>query len=304
MSRRVEQTAALLDALRDPVRPPLLMGAVNVTPDSFSDGGRYFEPEAAVARGLQMAAEGADIIDVGGESTRPGAAPVDTDEEMRRVLPVIRELHERTNVPLSIDTRHAVVARAAIDAGAAIVNDVTAFTYDPEMPDLLGEERPLAIAMHMRGRPADMMTRTAYLSLIADCVSELWAHAGRALDAGLPLEHLLLDPGIGFAKDARQNVELLHHLDAFVALGRPVVVGVSRKSFLGRITGRTDPADRLHATAAAVAMAVARGARVLRVHDVCAMKDVVAVTHAILNPGTVAAGTPTPAPAPCAEVGR
>jgi dihydropteroate synthase len=300
MPRRVAQTAALIAALEDHARPPLLMGVLNVTPDSFADGGRFLDPDAAVARGLEMAAQGADILDVGGESTRPGGAPVDRDEELRRVIPVIRELAARTDLPLSIDTRNAAVAAAAIEAGVAIVNDVTAFTHDPEMPALLGEERPLAIAMHMRGQPADMMTRTAYVSLIADCVSELWAHAGRALDAGLPVDHLLLDPGIGFAKDARQNVELLHRLDAFVALGRPVVVGVSRKSFLGRITGHKDPGDRLMATAAAVALAAARGARVLRVHDVCAMKDVVAVAHAIGHPETVA----TTAPAPCAEAGR
>ncbi len=298
MSRRAEQTAALTAAIEDALRPPMLMGVINVTPDSFSDGGRYLDPEAAVARGLELADQGADILDIGGESTRPGAAAPNRDEELRRVIPVIRELAARTQVPLSIDTRSAAVAQAALEAGAVIVNDVTAFSYDPEMPGLLGDERPLAIAMHMRGSPSDMMTRTAYVSLIADCVSELWARAGRALDAGLPLRHLLLDPGIGFAKDARQNVELLHRLDAFVALGRPIVVGVSRKSFLGRLTGRTDPGDRLHATAAAVALAVARGARVLRVHDVCAMRDVAAVAHAITHPDTV----PATPPAPCAEV--
>ncbi len=304
MSRRVEQTAALINALRDPIRPPLLMGAINVTPDSFSDGGRYLDPEAAVACGLQMAAHGADLIDIGGESTRPGAAPIEPDEEMRRVIPVIRALAQQVAVPLSIDTRHAAVAQAAIDAGAVVVNDVTAFTYDPDMLALLGRERPLAIAMHMRGRPDDMMTRTTYLSLVADCVSELWGQARRALDAGLPLEHLLLDPGIGFAKDARQNVELLHHLDAFVALGRPVVVGVSRKSFLGHITGRAEPTDRLHATSAAVAMAVARGARVLRVHDVREMKDVIAVAFAVLYPQTVFDKMQTSLSHPCAEVAR
>jgi dihydropteroate synthase len=282
------QLDALLEAAADATRPPLVMGVLNVTPDSFADGGRYADPDAAVAHGLTMAEAGADVIDVGGESTRPGAKAVSVKDELDRVIPVIRGLAGRVPA-ISIDTRRAAVAEAALDAGALIVNDVSAFRHDPEMTHLLGRRRPAAVAMHMRGVPEDMATRTGYRSLVADCATELWASASRAVDAGLPLDHLMLDPGIGFAKDSDQSLALLANLDVFVRLGRPVVVGVSRKSFIGRVLGRPDPSERLFGTAGAVAVAVVRGARVLRVHDVAGMRDVAVVAHAIARAGGGAA---------------
>ncbi len=285
MVERARQIGELLAAAADCARRPLVMGILNVTPDSFADGGRFAAPDAAIAHGRKMRQQGADLIDVGGESTRPGAAPVPVRLELDRVLPVVRALAGDGGVPVSIDTRRAEVAEAALAAGAVMVNDVSGFRHDPEMPHLLGRERPLAVAMHMRGGPGDMATRTHYCSLVADCVTELWASAQTALEAGLPIEHLFLDPGIGFAKDAAQNLALMANLDLFARLGRPLVVGVSRKAFLGHVTGQRDPSDRLFATAAAVAVAVLKGARVLRVHDVPEMVDVVGMAHAILAAG-------------------
>ena len=285
MLERARQIGELLAAAADRARPPLVMGILNVTPDSFADGGRYAAPDSAIAHGRKMAQQGADLIDVGGESTRPGASPVSVRLELDRVIPVVQALAVNGGVPISIDTRRAEVAEAALAAGAVMVNDVSGFLHDPEMPHLLGRERPLAIAMHMRGGPADMATRTCYSSLIADCVAELWAHARAAIDAGLPVEHLFLDPGIGFAKDSVQNLALMANLDVFARLGRPLVVGASRKSFLGHVTAGHDPSDRLFSTAGAVAVAVLKGARVLRVHDVAEMVDVVRTVHAIMTAG-------------------
>jgi len=281
MSGRDDICRALIQAAEDHARPPLLMGILNVTPDSFSDGGLFPDADHAVAFGLSLAAQGADLIDVGGESTRPGAPPVSEADETERVVPVIRALAQRTPVPISIDTRRSSVAEAALQAGATVVNDVSGFRHDPQMCFLLGELQPVAVAMHMRGSPADMQTRTDYTALVADCVTELWTGARKALEAGLPTDHLWLDPGIGFAKDSRQSLALLAHLDAFVALGRPVLVGVSRKAFLGRLTNVSVPAERGWGTAAAVTAAVLMGARILRVHDVGAMRQVLAVTTAI-----------------------
>ena len=282
MPDRKAQIDALLDAVDDLRRPPLVMGVLNVTPDSFHDGGRYADPAAAVLRGLEMDAEGAEIIDVGGESTRPGAVPVPVATELARVIPVLRGLHGRVRAALSIDTRRAEVASAAIEAGAAVVNDVSGFRHDTAMPALLGRRMPVAIAMHMRGEPADMASRNAYGDLIAECAEELWSGVTPALEAGLPMRNVVLDPGIGFAKDWRQSLAILAGLDGFCRLGRPVAVGVSRKSFLGQVTGRTDPGERLFGTAAAVALAVYAGARIVRVHDVASMLDVVRVAHAVL----------------------
>lgn len=279
MSAPQDTTRAIIEAAADPARPPLLMGILNVTPDSFYDGGRYADTEAAVARGLAMAEAGADIVDVGGESTRPCSKPVPESVEVERVLPVVLALVHR--VPVSIDTRHARVAEAALDAGAIMVNDVSGFAADPNMPALLGRRKPLAVAMHMRGTPEDMMAHARYEDLLGEVTRELRARMETALTAGLPEAHLFLDPGIGFAKTWRQNLALLNHLDVLVALGRPLVVGVSRKSFIGQVLGLQNPNDRLFGTAGAVALAVARGARVLRVHDVAEMRDVARVAHAV-----------------------
>ena len=284
MSSRDETIRALVEAAGDRGRPPLVMGVLNVTPDSFYDGGRYADPSMAIERGRELIALGADIIDVGGESTRPGAVPVSDAEEMGRVLPVVKAL-AGGRAAVSIDTRRAAVAKAALDAGAVVVNDVSGFARDPGMLALLGAERPVAIAMHMRGTPADMPARASYRSVVADVAAELWSGATRACEAGLPLDRLWLDPGIGFAKTWDQSLALLGNLDVFARLGRPIVVGVSRKSFIGHVLDRPEPEGRLFGTAAAVALAVARGARVLRVHDVAEMRDVVRVAHAVATAG-------------------
>ncbi len=281
MLDQTPQVRALLSRVADMTAPPLVMGILNVTPDSFHDGGRFASPEAAVAHGLSLASEGADLIDVGGESTRPGATSLTAAEEASRVVPVIRALARATTVPLSVDTRHALVAEAAIEAGAVMVNDVSAFTADSDMIPLLVRARPLAVAMHMRGDPSTMQTRTDYRAFLADCIAELWASVTAACNAGFPHEHVFVDPGIGFAKTPAQCLEILRHLDLFVALGRPVLIGPSRKSFVGAVLDRPTTGDRLFGTAAAVALATASGARVIRVHDVSAMCDVVRVAHAV-----------------------
>jgi dihydropteroate synthase len=296
MSERDEKIRPLIDAARDLGNPPLLMGILNVTPDSFFDGGRFHDADAALAHGLAMAAAGADLIDVGGESTRPGAPPVSESDELARVIPVVQTLAQQCTVPISIDTRRASVAEAALMAGACVVNDVSGFTHDREMPHLLGHEHPIAIAMHMRGTPSDMQTRTDYQSLVGDCICELWTGARRATDAGLPLDHLWLDPGIGFAKDAAQSLHLLANLPAFVAMGLPILVGVSQKSFLQRLIGVAEPGNRQFATAAAVAVAVMGGARVLRVHDVGAMRQVVQVAWASRMAGSASFKFPEVSP--------
>ena len=260
---------------------PLLMGILNVTPDSFSDGGRFLAVEHAVRHGLDMAEQGAHILDVGGESTRPGAPTVDEDEEMRRVLPVIRELSESSPVPISIDTTKACVARAAITAGASIVNDVSGLHRDPEMLRLLRETRAGCIVMHMRGTPDTMRGLTQYDDLIGELVGYFRDILAQAATAGVEVQQFMLDPGIGFAKTAEQSLALVGRIPALRELGRPVLVGPSRKSFIGKVLPETAPKDRIWGTAAAVACCVLRGADVLRVHDVAEMRQVAAVAAAI-----------------------
>jgi len=255
------------------------MGILNVTPDSFSDGGRYLDPDAAVARAKEMAAEGADIIDIGGESTRPGAEPVGADEELRRVLPVIERLGGDCP-PVSIDTSKAAVARAALAAGASIVNDVTALRGDREMAAVVAESGAGLVLMHMRGEPRTMQKNPRY----DDVVGEIGAFFEERLDfarrAGIAPEQIVLDPGIGFGKTLSHNLEILRRLGEFLRLGRPVLVGPSRKSFIGHILG-TPVEQRLEGTAAAVAAAVLGRASVVRVHDVKEMRRVALVAEAI-----------------------
>jgi dihydropteroate synthase len=264
----------------------LVMGVLNVTPDSFSDGGSWAGPEAAVARGLSLFEEGADWVDVGGESTRPGAAAVPEAEEIRRVAPVIEGLRRRGAGPLSVDTTKAAVARAGLDAGADLVNDVSAFGYDPAMATLVAERGVPAVLMHLRGGFADMHAAPSYRDVMGEVVEELGAAVARAERAGVPRDLLLLDPGIGFSKNAAHSFEALRRLAELEALDRPLLVGPSRKSFIGRVLDR--PAEgRLMGTAAAVASCVLLGAHVVRVHDVAAMVEVVRVCDAIRG---VAAG--------------
>jgi dihydropteroate synthase len=256
------------------------MGILNVTPDSFSDGGAYRSVEEAVARGLEMEAEGAAILDVGGESTRPGSMPVPADEEMRRVIPVIRGLAAKTNAVISIDTTKAAVANAAVAAGARIVNDTSALADDPEMADAVRASGAAVVLMHRRGSPATMQEAPHYDALFDELLAELTGRIDAADGAGIDPERILVDPGIGFGKRLADNLALHRHLDRLRVLGRPIVFGPSRKSFIGNLTG-APAAERAFGTAAAVAAAVLRGAHVVRVHDVKEMRDVVEVAYAI-----------------------
>jgi dihydropteroate synthase len=256
------------------------MGVLNVTPDSFSDGGRLAGPDAALAHGLRLFEEGADWVDVGGESTRPGAAPVPGEEEARRVVPVVEGLRRRGAGPISVDTTKASVAKAALDAGADLVNDVSAFGYDPAMARLVAERGCPAVLMHLRGGFGEMHRAPAYRDVMGEVVAELAAAVDRALAQGVPRDRLILDPGIGFSKDAGHSLEALRRLPEMEALDRPVLVGPSRKSFIGKVLDL--PAERrLMGTAAAVAACVLQGAHVVRVHDVREMVEVVRIADAI-----------------------
>jgi dihydropteroate synthase len=260
-----------------------VMGVINVTPDSFSDGGRFLVSEDAVAAGMQMAADGADILDVGGESTRPGSDPVPGQEEMDRVVPVIKRLAGEVEIPISIDTRRHAVARAALDVGASIVNDVTAGS-DPGMFDTVRDAGAGMVLMHMRGEPKTMQQLTDYDDVVAEVKAYLAGRVEAAVQAGVQADRLAVDPGLGFAKTAEQNFELMRDVAAFLKLGRPVVVGPSRKSFIGKVLG-TEVTERTEGTAAAVAWMAGQGAHVVRVHDVKEMVRVVRVIDAIRRGG-------------------
>jgi dihydropteroate synthase len=259
------------------------MGIINVTPDSFSDGGLFFHPEVAVAVGVQMAADGADILDVGGESTRPGSEPVPVEEELNRVVPVIKRLAAEVQVPISVDTRHAPVARAAADVGASIVNDVTAGS-EPEMFGVARGAGAGMVLMHMRGEPRTMRGLTDYRDVVADVKAYLADRVEAAMDAGVERERLAVDPGLGFAKTEEQNYEVMRDIAAFIELGRPVVVGPSRKSFIGKVLA-AEVHERLEGTAGAVAWLAGQGAHVVRVHDVKDMVRVIRVVDAIRRGG-------------------
>ena len=261
------------------------MGVLNVTPDSFSDGPAYFEAPAAIRRGLEMAEEGADIIDVGGESTRPGAEEVPEAEELRRVIPVVRALAREVDVPISIDTRKAAVARAAVEAGAQMVNDVSGLRFDPQMARVVARLEVPVVVMHMRGTPATMSQLTEYRDVVVDSAKELRAQLERALEAGVLPENVVVDPGIGFAKTAEQNLELLRRLSEWRRWFQPypLLVGTSRKSFIGKALGGLPVTERLEGTAATVALAVAAGADMVRVHDVQAMRRVAQMADALVR---------------------
>ncbi len=256
------------------------MGILNVTPDSFSDGGRYSDADSAVRRALEMIEEGADIIDVGGESSRPGSDPVPGEEEIRRVVPVIERIRAETEVPVSVDTMKSETARRAVAAGASIINDISAGEADPAMFDVAAGTGAGLILMHMRGRPKTMQRDPRYADVVGEIREYLDRRVERALDAGIPRESLAIDPGIGFGKTVEHNLVLLRELPRFVATGFPVVVGASRKSFIGAVLDRPVE-DRVWGTAATVAIAVWLGAAVVRVHDVRQMRDVVRMTEAI-----------------------
>jgi dihydropteroate synthase len=258
-----------------------LMGVVNVTPDSFSDGGLYLDPEAAIAHGRELFASGAEILDVGGESTRPGAEPVAAEEELWRVVPVIQGLGD-LDCEISVDTSKAAVAAAALDAGATIVNDVTALRADPEMAPLCAERGATVVLMHMLGEPRTMQQDPCYEDVVAEVKAFLAERLAAAVVSGVAEERVWLDPGIGFGKTAAHNMELLRRLGELRELGRPLVVGTSRKSFIGKLDGSAAD-ERLGGTIASSVLAAAEGAEVLRVHDVAELRQALAVAAAILG---------------------
>jgi dihydropteroate synthase len=279
--------------LATPHRRPLVMGVVNITPDSFSDGGRYFDPEAALALARQMVADGADLLDIGGESTRPGALPVAPEEQIRRVRPVIETIaRQKWPVTLSIDTTSAEVAKDALDAGANVINDISGGRHDPAMLPLAAARAVPIALMHMQGTPQTMQNAPVYADVVREICKFLLQAARRALAAGVKQDHILLDPGIGFGKTMVHNLQLLASLRTIADLGYPLLVGTSRKKFIGTLTGDPNPADRRIGTAASVGWSIAQGAAIVRVHDVADAVKVVKVVGAIMDP-SIAAGTKT-----------
>ncbi len=266
-------------------RRGLIMGILNATPDSFSDGGRYSNADAAIEHGLRMAEEGADIIDVGGESTRPGAAPVSPGQELRRVIPVINGLAQRTRAAISIDTSKAAVARAAVDAGAEIINDVTALCGDPEMAAVAAATGAGLILMHMLGTPRTMQAEPRYNDVVREVADFLRARIDAAHAAGIAPDRFAVDPGIGFGKTAEHNLQLVAGLGEFAQLGRPVLLGVSRKSFLAAAAGCGSPEDRDAATVALTALGRSLGGRIFRVHAVRWNVHALRATEAVLRAG-------------------
>jgi dihydropteroate synthase len=262
----------------------LIMGAVNVTPDSFSDGGRFFEREKAVEQGLRLAEAKADLLDIGGESTRPGAKTLDEEEEARRVIPVIQELSQRTEVPISIDTRKARVAERALEAGAEMVNDVSALRFDERMAALVAERQIPVVLMHMRGKPETMQIDTRYEDLMGNVLEFFRERIAFAESRGIRSDRIILDPGIGFAKslEREHNLILLKNLRRFKVLGKPLLIGTSRKAFIGKILG-LPPQEREEGTMATVAVAILNGANIVRVHEVERMRRVVQVVDAVLR---------------------
>jgi len=260
----------------------LLMGILNVTPDSFSDGGKFFECDKAIEQGLKMAAEGAIVIDVGPESTRPGAEPVSADEQIKRAVPVIKALAEKTNIPISIDTTNYEVAKDALDAGASMINGISALA-DERMARLAAEREVLVVLMHIQGTPRTMQIEPKYKDVVAEVLGFLLDKAKRAEEFGIPKERIFIDPGIGFGKTIEHNLALLASIDKFVKTGFRVLVGPSRKGFIGKLTGKDNPAERIFGTAAAVALCAYAGVSIIRVHDIAEMIDVIKTINAIIS---------------------
>lgn len=257
----------------------ILMGILNVTPDSFSDGGEFLDTDKAIAHGLKMAGDGAAIIDVGAESTRPGSEPVSADEQIKRAVPVIKALAKKVDIPISIDTYNYDVAVAALDAGASMINDITALS-DERVGRLAAERNVPVVLMHMQGTPQTMQKNPAYKDVVNEVLSFLLDRAAKAQKLGIPKERIFIDPGIGFGKTLEHNLLLLKNLDKFVQTGFRVLVGPSRKRFIGQITGRENPQDRIFGTAATVALCAASGVSIIRVHDIAEMSDVIKVSRA------------------------
>jgi dihydropteroate synthase len=259
----------------------LLMGVLNVTPDSFSDGGRFFEKDRAVARGLEMVEEGIDLLDIGGESTRPGSQPIGPEEELRRVTPVIEGLVQKIDVPISIDTYKSSVAREAIRAGAEIINDISGLHFDPHLAEVAAAHKVPLVLMHIRGTPETMQADLHYDSLFSEILQSLRDSIEKAESAGVDPDQILIDPGIGFGKAPEQNLLILKHLSEFRVLGKPVLLGTSRKSFIARILRTEDLSERLDGTLATIAIGILNGAHIVRCHDVPQAKRAIAVADAI-----------------------
>jgi dihydropteroate synthase len=266
--------------------PARIMGIVNVTPDSFSDGGEFLDPERAIAHGRELAADGADILDIGGESTRPGAAAVDAKEELRRIEPVVQALSS-AGQPVSIDTSKAAVAEAALDAGAVMVNDVTALRAEPELASICADRGCEVVLMHMLGDPRTMQEDPTYDDVVDDVKAFLATRVEYAVSEGIDEDRIWIDPGIGFGKTVEHNLELHRRLGELADLGRPIAFGSSRKSFIGKLTG-ADVDDRLGGTIASNVIAYANGARMLRVHDVAPMRQAITIAEAVLDPDRAA----------------
>ncbi len=258
-----------------------ILGILNITPDSFSEGGLHFDKSKAVDHALRMADEGADIIDIGGESTRPGSDPVTAEEEIVRIIPVIAVLAKKVNIPLSVDTYKAEVARRALDAGASIVNDISGMRFDPEMPEVVSEHKVPIVLMHIKGNPKVMQANPTYEALIPEIIDYLRVSIRLAVTVGIPEDRIIIDPGIGFGKTFDHNLEIINNLQEFTALEKPVLIGPSRKAFLGKILGGAPASERREATAAAVAISIMKGANMIRVHDVKEMVKVAKVADAI-----------------------
>ena len=258
----------------------VVMGVLNVTPDSFSDGGQFFDTGRAVEGGVQMAGDGAVIIDVGAESTRPSSASVSAEEQIKRAIPVIEALAKKIDVPISIDTKRQEVAKAALEAGAAMINDITALN-DERLGELAAEQQVPVVLMHMQGTPATMQVEPKYDDVVGEVLEFLLERAKRAEQFGISKEMIFIDPGIGFGKTLEHNLLLLRNIDKFVITGYRVLVGTSRKSFIGKLTGKEKPSDRIFGTAASVALCAVAGVSIVRVHDVAEMVDVVRVTNGI-----------------------
>ena len=258
-----------------------VMGILNVTPDSFSDGGEFNQTTSALDRAQKMIQNGVDIIDIGGQSTRPGAEQISLEEELNRVIPIIKAIRQQENIPISIDTTSAEVARTAIEAGADIINDISGGTYDENMFSIAAQLEVPIILMHIKGTPQTMQSLTNYQNLIVEIKDFLEQQINKAIAYKIRPSNIIIDPGIGFAKNVSQNLQLIQQLAQFKTLNSPILIGVSRKSFIGKITGRNNPKDRVWGTAAACCGAIANGADIIRVHDVSSMYDVAKVADAI-----------------------
>ncbi|MCE5312605.1 MAG: dihydropteroate synthase [Nitrospiraceae bacterium] len=276
----LNRVAALL---KNSHKKTVIMGVINVTPDSFSDGGLCVDKYSALDRAMRMADEGADVIDIGGESTRPGSAPVELKEELRRTIPAIEAISRKVQIPISIDTYKAEVARQAINAGACIINDISGLRFDPAMKNVAASSKAYLIIMHIKGSPRDMQADPHYDALVPEITDYLRHGISMAAEAGVDENKIMLDPGIGFGKTLDHNLEILNRLDEFRQIGRPLVAGVSRKSFIGKLLDNAPAGQRIEGTAAAVAVSIMKGADVVRVHDVKEMAKIARVVDAIKN---------------------